>query len=271
MADEMGFDMDFCNKTENTGRHIPVSIFGSCVSRDALEFDYAKNFDLKTYTARQSVVSAVSPKVDIDENDICLGSKFKKQAICHDFRKDTFELFKNDGSKYLIIDLIDERFGLLMYDNSFITYSAELQESGYIKNPAFISKNIIRFFGKQLFYIGRTNGNKYLDNFCQKISEIYSNDRIFLHKAMMCEKYIDRNGTANEFPPNYTQFIVRTNRILEYMYGYFENAFSGCNVIDIMDGVCAVQNHKWGLMPMHYQDGYYEKMVSELLKAILSR
>ncbi|MDO4326572.1 MAG: DUF6270 domain-containing protein, partial [bacterium] len=38
---------------------VPISIFGSCVSRDLLEYN-PKIFNLKTYIARQSIISAVS-------------------------------------------------------------------------------------------------------------------------------------------------------------------------------------------------------------------
>jgi|GEM_PF-1791996 hypothetical protein len=255
------------NKTEP----IPISIFGSCVSRDVLEFDYARKISLKTYVARQSVVSSVSNPIECNIDDINLKSNFQKEAVYHDFVKDTFERFKNDGSSHLIIDLIDERFKLSAYEKngvkSIVTYSALLQESAYLQDLNFIYPKRNMLSGKK-YYIQNTDIDIYLNDFAKKILSIYKAENIVIHKAKMCNYYINSMGEIKAFPLNHLKNNKDVNALLDYMYDYLESAFDGCQVIDILDEFSASESHKWGLAPMHYEDGYYRKMIGELIKIL---
>ena len=47
----------------------------------------------------------------------------------NDLKKNTFNALKSSKSKYLIIDLIDERFNLAKYKNSIVTLSNEMVQS----------------------------------------------------------------------------------------------------------------------------------------------
>lgn len=88
---------------------VSVSIFGSCVSRDLLEYNPACDLRLDSYFARQSIVSAVSDIVPIDSNEINIESNFQKRQIIYDFNKSAMGLMKDKVSDYLIIDLADEK------------------------------------------------------------------------------------------------------------------------------------------------------------------
>ena len=48
--------------------------------------------NLKSYIARQSVVSSVSKPISITYNDIQLNSEFQKKAVFNDFNKNTFDI-----------------------------------------------------------------------------------------------------------------------------------------------------------------------------------
>ena len=111
-----------------------VSIFGSCVSRDMIESGLTSGAEiqLKTYIARQSVISSVSPPLVFDEDTIKLSSAFQKRMVIDDLKKKAFDLFSSDGSDYLIVDFIDERFNLASIDNSFVTCSTELLNSSFL-------------------------------------------------------------------------------------------------------------------------------------------
>jgi hypothetical protein len=88
------------------------AIFGSCVSRDV--FDITGHNDLlKHYYARCSVVSAVSDPVAVSGSDIGLNSDFQRRMLISDFQKSFAKGSWKTDTDCLIIDFIDERFGLL--------------------------------------------------------------------------------------------------------------------------------------------------------------
>ena len=249
-------------------KRIPISIFGSCVSRDLFEYDRSKRLFLKTYIARQSIVSAISTPISIEKEDINLASNFQRQCVYNDFKKNTMELFRKDGSKYLLIDLIDERFKLAVYadkngEKSLVTYSTYLQESQYIKSPKLLEKKKNIFNGKK-YYINDIPLDEYLEEFCKRISSIYSEENVIIHKCRMSQFYIDKNNQIRKFDKNYLFYNKMTNELLDYMYDYLECRMPKAMIINISDEYCADENHKWGLSPMHYQKEYYIKVLHEI-------
>ncbi|MBY7026651.1 hypothetical protein FDC27_05700 [Clostridium botulinum] len=246
---------------------IPISIFGSCVSRDLLEFDINKKYDLKTYVARQSIVSAVSTPLKCKMESINLQSKFQKSMVYNDFTKETFEKFNNDGSEYLIIDLIDERFKLLEYkqgmEKSLITYSSLLQESGYVKELNIVEKSR-KILGRKLYCVGEKELDYYLQEFCERILKIYLSKKIIIHKCKMNNYYIDSLGNIVRFNSNILRNNKVINELLNYMYDYLEANINGVEIIDICENFSASEKHKWGLAPMHYQNEYYIMALNHL-------
>ncbi|MCI1930358.1 MAG: DUF6270 domain-containing protein [Clostridia bacterium] len=279
------FDKNYIIENCETEKNpVPVSIFGSCVSRDILEFDDEKKLSLETYVARQSIVSALANPIDVKYDDFLIKSKFKKNAVYNDFIKNTFNLFINDNSKYLIVDFIDERFKLAKYKGSVVTLSNELKEadifnrneSDYkinavskIKNwKIFKLKN--KLFGFSYIYDGILL-EEYLKKFCDKILEIYNGENIILHRAVMLDNYKDKNGKIKKFPRNYTVNNKKVNDKLNYMYDFLRENINGIKILDFCKDFYADENHKWGLAPMHYEEDYYRKMISEIIKLIQSR
>lgn len=249
---------------------VPISIFGSCVTRDAFNLDVQKRFDVKTYVARQSVVSAVSPAIPCREEDIKLESKFQRRAVWNDLAKNTFSSFRTDGSKYLMIDMIDERFEVARYAqdgiNSFYTYSALTQESGYFEKPDFVKRRK-RLVPWPEYYLGSEKLYVYVERFCRAILDIYSAQNIILHKAMMLNYYKKPSGEIVCFPQNRVASNKRINELLFYLYDLLEGYFGGCTVIDCCGGMCAEESHRWGLAPMHYEQEYYRLVYAQLIKA----
>ncbi|WP_252247355.1 DUF6270 domain-containing protein [Clostridium sp. ZBS4] len=254
---------------ENTIQYFNISIFGSCVSRDIFEFDKLNRFNINTYIARQSIVSAVSKPIECNIENIKLKSKFQREAVYNDFKKNIFEKFKNDKSEYLLIDLIDERFKILRYKykgiKSIVTYSASLQESDYIEKIVYIPKKRWGFANKK-YYIGFKKLEIYLDKFCKRILAIYEPEKIIIHRCKMCNYYTNSKGAISRFPLNYIKNNRSVNELLNYMYDYLEKRIPEAKVIDISDNYYADENHKWGLSPMHYQKEYYQDVLKELNK-----
>ena len=68
-----------------------VNIFGSCVTRDLLEYDRKKIFSIGEYIARQSVISFLSVPINLNEQNIQLESDFQKKQLISDLSKNGFQ------------------------------------------------------------------------------------------------------------------------------------------------------------------------------------
>lgn len=252
-----------------------LSIFGSCVSRDILEMPSNNFITLKSYIARQSVVSSVSKPIDISIDDIKLESNFQKKMVYNDIAKKTFEILSSDESEFLLLDMIDERFEVAKFQGTIITtsnefdlYSTDYKLLKLKKEIIFSDIKTIRLVQKILYY--KLNKwvkyNKYLKSFIEKINKIYKLENIILHKAYMLDEYIDNDGKIQKFDDNIINYNRRLNDKLRYMYEYIENKMPNCKVIDICYKYKASENHKWGLSPMHYEEAYYKECIEIISK-----
>ncbi len=255
----------FCERKKFSNKKQTISIFGSCVSRDLLEYDNSKSFVLGQYVARQSIISAVSAPLKQQDPVISLDSDFQKRMVKMDLMKTTFEYLKSSPSDYLIIDLIDERFPLFCFDNSYFTASNEA-----VKGCGFFS-SLNRFYKRVTngsLFIENTNVDEYIDIFCKRINELYANDKIIIHRVLLVDSYKDKNGKIVSFDKNYKKNNRKVNAILNYMYDRLADRFNGAYVINEVSGTNADESHKWGLAPMHYEEAYYRRVLMRLEEII---
>lgn len=110
---------------------IRIAIYGSCVSRDTCEF--INGADVISYTARQSVTSALKPYGTIGVNIDALSSNFQKSMVLSDLTGNAASTLSELASDIdvLLIDLVDERRGFwMMPDGKIVTNSIENEVSG---------------------------------------------------------------------------------------------------------------------------------------------
>ena len=271
---------------------VSLSIYGSCVSRDIFAIANNTKFDLKAYIARQSVISAVAPKLPEGKIPLQNDSPWRMRAVECDLQKNAFDILKQEKSDYLLIDLIDERFPLLPLFGSYVTASNEFYEStpeeydpsnensGNERSfPLLFSrlghriaasekyppvKKIEKSIKKGKLYLGKRCVENALKEFCVKLEEIYPTEQIILHCAIMLDQYRSKSGQLKTFPPHQLNSNRQINAILEVMYGRIQAYLPGMHVIQETNGMVADENHKWGLAPMHYQKEYYERVLTRL-------
>lgn len=243
---------------------VAISIFGSCVTRDVFEIDkeLAAKFEIKTYIARQTIVSSLSKPLSCDESDIKLDSAFQRRMVLSDLRKDAFKQFRKDKSRFIVIDLIDERLGMLELQGSVVTQSSELINSGYTNGLK--TARIRMNFSKGEYMVGSKSLRDYCRKFCNKLRFIYPQKNIIIHRALGVSSYYDETRSVVDFPEDQIKKCETMNKQLNFMYDALEEFLPKASVINTagrFHGDCA---HKWGLSIVHYEPDYYKFVLNEL-------
>lgn len=238
-----------------------VSIFGSCMSRDCFRVAPDKSLELSSYVARQSVVSAVSEPISLDMDCIHLSSAFQRRMVWQDFVKNTFNIFQNDGSKWLLLDLIDERFALAKVEDSYVTKSQSAVDGGVLSAQV---PNIQRRLIGQDYYVEGTSLKAYIAEFCRRLLQIYEPDHVIIHRAFVSDRYVSLDGKVCDFDASKKASNRALNDLLKYMYDEILKQIPGAREIDCTNDYCASEAHVWGLAPVHYVDDYYRKVMEQL-------
>ncbi|MGV2622802.1 UNVERIFIED_CONTAM: DUF6270 domain-containing protein [Halobacillus marinus] len=227
---------------------VNISILGSCVSRDSFKFANS-NYELVDYYARSSIVSVYSAPLKIKMEEINLPSNFQKRMVYYDLNK-AFRTRSKAQAEYLLIDLIDERFRLLKYKNTFITRSNEYLKAQIGLKTASVSPAEVeeQWYEKAAL-------------FCEDVKQKYGAEKIILHKALWRYKYKNKNGEIVEFENK--EDIIHNNELLNMRYSFLEDNIEGVSVIQLTDYL-SDESHIWGLSPFHYEDAYYEDFVRKM-------
>lgn len=236
-----------------------IVIHGSCVTRDAFEFEHPlaiKKSEI-TYFARSSLITKNNPPFFIEENEIQNISLFQKRCVLSDLTNSFYKyISENDLSEaFLIIDFIDERNKIIKYRNHYFTQSEE-----------FINSNLSKILtGTTLERESPDTIKLWKENcllFIEKIKQVFKPGHVVLHKALGKEKYY--HG-IEILPFSFINRIRINNGLLEEYYGFFESHFPGISVIDLNNkGYLSDKDHKWGLSPFHYVSDYYFDFMDSL-------
>lgn len=106
-----------------------IDIWGSCVSRDTLE--YMPDIAVGAYVARQSAIVSLSPASDVAVPSDRLGSDFQKRMLEGDRGADVVARLSEPGATLLLLDLVDERRGVWEFPSgAFLTNSVEAHHVG---------------------------------------------------------------------------------------------------------------------------------------------
>ncbi len=237
-----------------------IKIYGSCVSRDILNFDETDTMQLVNYYARSSLATLGSknaaktiPKKYYDSLSN-IESKFQRRMVESDFDNNVINTINDEGYDLLLIDLIDERFHLSKIEGKLVTRSTEFLRSGI--KPS----GIINTFSNEYitaWYLG-------VNNFLSIVDDSVGLDAIRINKVYWASTATDPLDTIKL---NEKWDIEKNNEKLNTMYEYVESILPKSSIVEVSkDLLVADSNHKWGLSPFHYTDDYYRKML-EIIKA----
>ncbi|MFC6052336.1 hypothetical protein A6M14_08275 [Acinetobacter sp. Ac_877] len=233
---------------------VNILIIGSCVTRDAFTPIFMKDdFKVTNYFARTSLARLNFPVLDISTDQIKLESKFQKNVLKHAISGDLLTILKQSEFDYIVLDVVDDRFGLIKLDDNdiFVTFSDELKRAKFIKSE--IKSKIL------------PNTEEYLTAWecgLKKVIELVGSDRLIMNNVQWA-------SFTNEGNPLSTpERIAFCTEVVNGLYKVASKYIPAQNFINY-DAKLFVgkQNHKWGKSPFHYVDQVYLYFI-ERLKAI---
>lgn len=219
-----------------------ITIVGSCVTRDACEPN--EKLSLNFYAARSSFGSAFSeggfplPLEQLDP-DRKIVSNWQRSMIEIDLNKRLPGMIRSltPGST-VVIDFIDERFGLLLQGGLIATYSSVLQ-------PAFSAERL------KEFELVVSNTNRHFEIWqkgFQKFVE-YANSRSLRVLVNNCRW---AHQTVSGTPSLREMTLVRSsNEYLDRLYCVASKL--NLTLLHSADQeFIAADSHRWGTAPFHY-------------------
>lgn len=250
------------SKQKESINSLRVLIFGSCVSRDILNYQNGE-IELVDYFARSSFASMFEfvPVKDIYTKN--LKSNFQRRTVAADLGKNFSDHINGSSFDLLLLDFIDERFNLFVLENNTIcTLSNELLSAGF--DPKKESGRIVSSGTDEFFDLWETGWMQFLSiaDALQCRQKIRIN-RVFWAKS---------TSTGGDFPTCSRHYILVANQFLQRLYARVEKDLQPWQFIEASPSHCiAAENHRWGLSPFHYVDAYYTEALRKIMISFDSR
>lgn len=235
---------------------INIKIFGSCVSRDILNYQSDK-IDLVDYHARSSFGSAFSVASVSDVYTDKIESDFQRRMVAADLCKNFSQTLMQSKFDLILIDFIDERFNLFSFESGEIcTLSNEFISTGF--DPEQEQGRVIQSGSEEFFSLWEQGWNRFLSlvdlhKFRLKIRI----NKVFLATA---------TASGQSFPTYNVKYIQDSNRFLERLYERVALDLKPWQFIDNNPAYfVGSDSHRWGLSPFHYIDAFYFDALRRIL------
>lgn len=241
---------------------IRVLIFGSCVSRDILNFDETAQFKLIDYYARSSLASLGTKPLDINDYNLSsITSPFQRRMVARDMQKSFYsEALPAKNFDVILIDLIDERFDLFeIAPDSFVTVSGELIKSGLVTTAQNNSENWV-VSGSDKHRKIWLAGVEYLFS---ELEALGLTDLVVINKVYWSDSVEDGSPLPSPFT---VTAIEQANTNLKWMYEQLERYIKPNKWMNFANYLLkANPQHQWGISPFHYIETYYRSAVDLLV------
>lgn len=237
-------------------------IWGSCVSRDTFGF-LPERFQLTTYVARQSLISAGNDASAIRSKLTPLNSAFQQRMVRGDLAGDLYRRIDAVGDEIdlVLIDLVDERSGVVDFGNG--TYATKLSEF-WGSGGREVSKGagLIELGTEEHFALWREEAER----FANALRETGNLRRAVVIRTDWASRF--DTGEELDVPAWMTQPNLANERYSRY-FDVLEAA--GLRIAQLPTSLAQTsRDHRWGPSPFHYRDEAYEYL-SDLLQAWTAR
>lgn len=286
-----------------------IAIFGSCVSRDSVEF--MTDVKVLTYVARHSVTSLESPHgmggVDLSG----LNSAFQERMVTNDLQGSGLERIVDNGSgiDVVLLDLVDERRGFWQFsDNTTMTNSIEIESCGAARDARRSGARLVEFGADEHFARWKSGYNKLIEGL--KDADLWEKTILLdiewaaavdgaqhpqsdnLAKLGRSWRRLQRGGREASRSLSRGQGLtealtslrhVRPTEAEEYAdraaaanadyvrYRKVAQSMVASAVTRTSSQVRISRDHKWGPQPFHYRDEDYQSIVQSILELVENR
>lgn len=233
-----------------------IAIFGSCVSRDAMDFNGNEDIVLGAYFARSSFGSAFSLGKVEDPYSAAIASTFQRRQVRQDFAKTFAETLPCLDFDILLVDFTDERFPLyVLNDGRVITVSTELRRTAF---PAGMAGRLVKPFSEEHFRLWERGWNRFMHS----MNETKSVSKIRINRAL----WSDTTESGETFDEKNTpQLINAANNHFKRLFRRCSENLTVSNFYDFDPGLFkGKDDHKWGKAPFHYWEPFYFATLAHL-------
>jgi hypothetical protein len=240
-----------------------ISILGSCITRDVFRL-FPDEADVASYHSRSSVISLMSPPLEVGDFSAAWESNFARKVVIADFRKTFFDDLQAAAPDVLIVDLMSERFDLFRAPHTYVTRSWELVRSGFDRHCGHRLGRVSRDSdAMRAAWLAASRG------FALVLQNRFPELPVILHKAYWTSAYRE-GSTARPFPRDWRRRILRRNEMLEACHSHLERLLPEVITVEPRRSHVADPSHRWGLGSSHYERGYYDD-VREQFRAAFRR
>lgn len=253
--------------TEPNEQKVRLIIFGSCVSRDILNFAEGTALALSDYYARSSIASLATPPFSLDEKYLAqIKSDFQRRMVSRDLGKIfTQEIIERSDFDFILLDLIDERFDLYeISPGTVVTISSEFLSTRFLGSKDRSTDRWIRSGSER----HRALWQEGIERLFKTLERHGLSDRVIVNKVFWSDRLED--GTM--YPESDISKHHEANQLLNWMYGHLEAYVSPSRWLSFPDELLrSVKTHRWGLAPFHYSNKYYTAAASRIQQLCIDR
>ncbi|MEK5382460.1 DUF6270 domain-containing protein [Niallia sp. FSL W8-0635] len=254
--------------------NIKLAVIGSCVSRDAFNSHFIKNYK-EFYRCvvsqnHMSMISLMSEPIPFEPNKLEGNvTDFNKQILMTELTKGVWDALKIQEPDYLILDFYaDVYFGIRKVGNSIMTDKTPL----FQKTPFYETLPLGETLNIEDHYLEYMElWKKSVDAFMKKMELEFPYIKVIINKVHFTDLYFEKE--AQELKKISESGIrkvdvAKINDTLNAFYEYFESTYN-VDVIEYEKEYYSEENHLWELFYVHYTKDFYEDFTTKLLHIIL--
>ena len=248
--------------TGETDTRTRVLIFGSCVSRDTFEF-LPDSFRLLSYVARQSAISAGAPAAGVAGRLKQLPSAFQNRVVSGDVKGDLDEVLTRLAPEIdvMLVDLIDERGGVIGVGSGFVTKLAELWTAGGAAATA--GGRRIPFASDEHFALWSAA----MERIAGRLRSLGLLERTIVLRT----PWASTMSSGDAVPvPTWMTPPETANAQYERYFARLEEL--GYEILTLPSELArSTEAHRWGASPFHYTDEAYTHLATEIAAIVARR
>ncbi|PZO61936.1 MAG: hypothetical protein DI635_13570 [Pseudoxanthomonas suwonensis] len=242
-----------------------MTVYGSCVARDAVDLAGADELTVTDYIARQSLLSAGHDATARFPQDATVRSAFQRRMMLADFAGDLDSRLTEaaKSTDVLLWDLTDERHGVHIHeDGSVVTRSVDVVAVPEVLAAVEQNSRHLPFGTDEHYDLWAPRATA----FAERLEQLDLMNRTLVLQIPWALVTVD----GLETPLSMGVSAVQANEVYRRYYAHLRDL--GFQLFEMQPlGVLADPSHRWGLAPFHYTQDVYEKIVEHVLQTIAVR